>query len=80
MNLKKYLEQEGRGASSRLATAIGAYTSDMSDWANGLRPVPARFAVAIEINTNGAVTRQDMFPNDWQSIWPELAKKQKTVV
>lgn len=28
---------------------------------------------AIEQFTQGAVTRQQMFPNDWQRIWPELA-------
>lgn len=27
---------------------------------------------AIERASDGAVTRQDLRPNDWQDIWPEL--------
>ncbi|WP_369818686.1 transcriptional regulator [Acidovorax sp. Leaf160] len=29
--------------------------------------------VAIEQATGGQVTRQDLRPHDWASIWPELA-------
>lgn len=29
----------------------------------------------IEEITNGAVTRLDLRPDDWQRIWPELAKE-----
>ena len=72
MKLSEYFEQEGRGAASRLANAIGAYSSDVSDWANERRPVPVKFAVSIEATTNRAVTRQDMFPTDFLEIWPEL--------
>ena len=35
-------------------------------------------AVAIEHFTQGQVTRQDLFPNDWQQIWPELAQPAAT--
>ncbi|ELI8162584.1 TPA: transcriptional regulator [Yersinia enterocolitica] len=28
--------------------------------------------VAIEENSNGAVSRQDLNPDNWQKIWPEL--------
>lgn len=31
--------------------------------------------VAIERATDGAVTRQDLRPSDWQDIWPELVEK-----
>ncbi len=72
MKLSNYFEQQGRGAASRLAALIGAYSSDVSDWTNGLRPVPVRFAVAIEAATNRVVSRKDLHPTDWQKIWPEL--------
>lgn len=72
MKLSEYFEQEGRGAASRLATAIDAYSSDVSDWASGKRPIPVKAAVAIEKETNGDVKRWDMFPEDWHRIWPEL--------
>ncbi len=72
MNLFKYFKQQGRGAATRLAAEIGAFPSDVSDWGKGLRPVPVRFAVAIEAATNRVVSRKDLHPTDWQKIWPEL--------
>jgi DNA-binding transcriptional regulator YdaS (Cro superfamily) len=71
MNLSEYLSQE-RGRQSALATAIGAHSPDVSRWADGTRPIPVHYGASIEIATGGAVTRQEMFPNDWQTIWPEL--------
>jgi len=41
--------------------------------ADGRKPVPVVHGASIEAFTRGAVTRQAMFPNDWQRIWPELA-------
>lgn len=73
MNLSEYLAQEGRGTAAKLAEAIGAYSSDVSDWAGARRPVPIKFAVAIERATGGIVSRRDLRPDDWQAIWPELA-------
>lgn len=29
-------------------------------------------SVKIEMASNGAVTRKDLHPNEWQEIWPEL--------
>lgn len=29
---------------------------------------------AIEAATHGEVTRRDLRPDDWEQIWPELAK------
>jgi DNA-binding transcriptional regulator YdaS (Cro superfamily) len=72
MKLTEYFEREGRGAASRLASAIGAYASDVSDWGSGKRPIPVKAAVAIEKATGGDVRRWDMFPEDWHRIWPEL--------
>jgi DNA-binding transcriptional regulator YdaS (Cro superfamily) len=44
------------------------------------RKVPsAELSVSIEQATMGEVTRKDLRPNDWQAIWPELAKKSKAV-
>lgn len=73
MNLSEYLSQE-RGRQAALAKAIGAHAPDVSRWAEGTRPIPVTFGAPIEKATNGAVTRQEMFPQDWQTIWPELAE------
>lgn len=40
---------------------------------SGRRPDAAN-CVAIEKATRGVVTRQELRPDDWRAIWPELAK------
>lgn len=72
MNLKTYLTKHETAVS--LARRISAYSSDISSWSNGKRPVPVWAAVAIERETGGLVTRRDLRPHDWHLIWPELAK------
>lgn len=74
MELNDYLISHGRGSTSQLARAIGAHAPDVSRWASKQRPVPERFAAAIERETQSAVTRRDLRPRDWQQIWPELAQ------
>lgn len=71
MNLFQYLSQE-RGRQAALARAIGAHVPDVSKWASGERPIPMPYGAPIEAATSGAVTRQEMFPDDWQRLWPEL--------
>ena len=72
MDLRTYLKKAGHGASRRMAQALGAYESDISNWAAGRRKPGVAVCVAIELHTNGAVTRRDLRPDDWQDIWPEL--------
>ena len=62
------------GSVSALAKSLGVQPPTVHQWCNGERPVPLEKCVAIERATNGAVTRQALRPDDWQSIWPELAK------
>lgn len=47
---------------------------DLSDWLCGARPIPLHRCTAIEVATQGVVTRKDLRPDDWQSHWPELAQ------
>lgn len=61
------------GGNSALAKACGVTPQAVSQWANGGRPIPERRCVAIERLTKGAVTRQELRPDDWSEIWPELA-------
>jgi DNA-binding transcriptional regulator YdaS (Cro superfamily) len=75
MNLHQYISQE-RGRQSSLAKAIGAHAPDVSRWADGSRPIPIQYGAPIEQATNGAVTRVEMFPDDWQRVWPELAAQE----
>lgn len=61
------------GSQSALAKAIDVAPAIVNQWRSGARPVPVQHCFAIEIATNGAVTRRDLRPDDWQKIWPELA-------
>ena len=72
MNLSDYIKTQPRGSLLSLAKEIVAHPPDVSNWASGNRPVPIHHAVAIERVTAGKVTRQDLRPDDWMDIWPEL--------
>lgn len=41
--------------------------------ASGEKSIPVPHMAPIEVFTHAAVTRQEMRPDDWQLIWPELA-------
>lgn len=77
MNLKNYIEQE-RGRATRLSQEIGVSLSYLSQMASGKAPISPEKAVLIEQKTNGICTRKNMFPHDWQKIWPELKSKRTT--
>lgn len=70
--LKSWLSSE-RGRSLGLAKHLGVVPSFVNKMAAGEKPVPVEHGAPIEAFTGGAVTRQQMFPNDWRRIWPELA-------
>lgn len=63
------------GGVTRLALAVGVSASAPSMWKARGR-IPIEHCAAIERATNGAVTRRDLRPDDWQHIWPELAEKE----
>jgi DNA-binding transcriptional regulator YdaS (Cro superfamily) len=72
--LKSWMESE-RGRGGALARHLRVPGSFVSKMASGGKPIPVIHGAAIEQFTQGAVTRQQMFPNDWQRIWPELAEE-----
>ena len=73
MELKTWLQKE-RGRRSELAAYLGIKPPQVSDWTTGLQAVPIVHMAAIEAFTNGEVTRQEMCPDRWPHIWPELAQ------
>jgi DNA-binding transcriptional regulator YdaS (Cro superfamily) len=74
MNLKTYLSAE-RGRATWLATQlVGVSTSYLSQMASGKAPISPERCVQIEQATGGEVTRQELCPENWQAIWPELTK------
>ncbi|WP_092970709.1 YdaS family helix-turn-helix protein [Ralstonia sp. NFACC01] len=71
MTLTEYVRAR-RGRLTALARAIDMSPIYLSQVVNkGLRINPAR-CVAIEVATQGSVRRQDLRPDDWHLIWPEL--------
>ena len=61
------------GGQALLAQRLGVTAAAVNHWVKGLRPVPIQHCAAIERATGGVVTRQDLRPDDWHLIWPELA-------
>lgn len=72
MDLKTYI-QAARGNGGALATKLEIPLSYLSQMASGNRAVSAERAAAIELHTEGRVTRQELRPEDWRTTWPELA-------
>ncbi|WP_186084872.1 transcriptional regulator [Burkholderia gladioli] len=60
------------GSATRLANSLGVTKAAVSQWKR--LGVPIHHCVAIERATDGAVTRRDLRPDDWQDIWPELVE------
>lgn len=68
MNLQTYFEQQGRGAAIKLCEAVGAFSSDMSNWTQGKRPIPAERCPQIEAATGGLVRCEDLRPDVQWSV------------
>lgn len=62
------------GNASRLAKSLGVSVQAVCFWRDGKRQIPVEKCSDIERITSGAVTRQDLRPDDWQRIWPELVQ------
>ena len=75
MNLKNYISNTERGAATRLSESLNISLSHLSQMAAGTSAISPARCVEIERATDGQVTRQDLRPDDWESIWPELADK-----
>ena len=73
MNLKKYCAEVESGK-SELSKQMGVSEDQIYQWANGVRMARPESCVRIEALTGGKVTRQELRPNDFWLIWPDLAK------
>jgi len=65
------------GGLTTLAKLLGVSAPTVHEWKTNKRPVPVLRCVSISQATKGAVTLQDLRPNDWQKIWPELSIQQQ---
>ncbi|WP_082133669.1 YdaS family helix-turn-helix protein [Vogesella sp. EB] len=62
------------GSKAALAKLAGVKPPVIQQWLKGERPIPPARCVLIEKGTGGAVTRQELRPDDWLQLWPELNK------
>lgn len=76
MNLSNYISETG-AKKSEIARALDVSPALLHQWVTGLRPVAIHHCAAIETFTAGRVTRQDLRPNDWMQIWPDLTKPKR---
>jgi DNA-binding transcriptional regulator YdaS (Cro superfamily) len=74
MNLPTFLQTPGLNKAA-FAREIGVSNAMLYQFEKGIRPVPTKYCAAIEVATGGLVTRKDLFPDDWQRIWPELKRR-----
>lgn len=61
------------GSEKALADWLGVTKAAVWQWKQQGRRTPIEHCPEIERRTEGAVTRRDLRPSDWQQIWPELA-------
>ena len=59
------------GGRAKLAKQLEVSVAAIGNWK--FRGIPIEYCASIEAATDGAVTRRELRPLDWQKIWPELA-------
>ena len=65
------------GGTNKVARMCDVEPAAVSQWRkNGIPREQLLFLAArIEKESHGLVTRQDLFPNNWYLVWPELLPK-----
>lgn len=65
---------EAFGGTSAVAEYVGVKPPSVSEWkTNGRIPVGSLAVLAPELEFRGICSRKELFPNDWQKRWPEIA-------
>ena len=72
MTLSDYFALKS-GNQASLVRILGVPQATVAQWASRNRSVPAEYCIEIEHATGGAVTRKELLPDTWASIWPELS-------
>jgi hypothetical protein len=74
MDLKTYVSNLSKVDRATFADRCGASIGHMLNVVYGVRTASTELAVAIERESNGAVTRIEMFPETYGNKWPELMR------
>ena len=73
MELKDYI---AKTSISSLAKEVGVSPAVVYQWMMRIRPVPIKRCHRVVAVTKGEVTLQDLRPDDWYMIWPELVDQE----
>lgn len=71
--LLKFINSLSKDAREAFADACGTSIGYLRKAVSSGQTLSAATCVAVERESNRQVTRKDLRPNDWQSIWPEIA-------
>ncbi len=72
MYLKSLKTPERHAYAARVGTSLSYLRKAMCIEQRNMHP---KTCALLEKESGGKVTRQDLRPDDWQEIWPELAEK-----
>jgi DNA-binding transcriptional regulator YdaS (Cro superfamily) len=65
------------GSQARLASMLGVRQQTVSWWRKRTG-VPVEYCALVERATGGQITRKELRADDWQTHWPELARKPRS--
>lgn len=75
MDLKTFIKAlADEPAREAFAVRAGSTIGHLRNVMYGIRPCAPELAVAIERESARAVTRQELCPDNWQRVWPELVE------
>ncbi|MGV2862123.1 transcriptional regulator [uncultured Achromobacter sp.] len=63
------------GSKAALARLIDALPQQIGNWLTRDKEIDPVYCARIESVLEGQVTRQQLRPDDWQAVWPELAEE-----
>ena len=64
------------GGPAAVGRELVVSTQAVCFWRDGLRAVPEKFGADLERLSGRVATRQEMWPDNWRRIWPELEQAQ----
>jgi len=78
-NFKTYWRCLNKDAKQQFASDIGTSTGYVNKAVSIGQMFGPALCVLIERFTGGKIGRKDLRPDDWDKIWPELAKNEEVV-
>lgn len=76
MHFKNYFFKIHPKDRPAFAEKVGTSVGHLTNFSYGYTNLAPKVCVAIERESKGEVTRQEMCPDDWHLNWPELVSKQ----